>query len=187
MKIYHGTQHQNIKGFDFDHIRTQRYLDFGSGVYFTTNFQQAIDWSCKPTGEGAVYECEIDPKQVGLNILEYKENDEDLYYLLCFCRTGLEEIANDVAEGYDDADVIYGLMLDGTIADFRQLAEKFIEGDVTIPEVIAQTKLYECGRDQICVKTETALEVINSGLCKCYLTKEKKVVDCIELKGGEKQ
>lgn len=166
MKIYHGTQHQNIKGFDFDHIRTQRYLDFGSGVYFTTNFQQAIDWSCKPTGEGAVYECEIDPKQVGLNILEYKEND---------------------AESYDDADVIYGLMLDGTIADFRQLAEKFIEGDVTIPEVIAQTKLYECGRDQICVKTETALEVINSGLCKCYLTKEKKVVDCIELKGGEKQ
>lgn len=88
-----------------------------------------------------------------------------------------------MAEGYDDADVIYGLMLDGTIADFRQLAEKFIEGDVTIPEVIAQTKLHKHGRNQICVKTETALEVINSGLCKCYLTKSGQVVGCIEMEG----
>ena len=55
MKLYHGTKCRNITKFDFEHSRTD--VDFGKGVYFTPDFKQAMEWSCKnKTTFGAVYE-----------------------------------------------------------------------------------------------------------------------------------
>ena len=58
MKVYHGSSSRSITKFDLRHsLRTN--LDFGKGIYFTTNIEQAIAWSCRNKPVGAVYECEI--------------------------------------------------------------------------------------------------------------------------------
>lgn len=173
MKIYHGSSDRTIKKFELNNAKARTALDFGKGVYFTSKFEQARAWSCKYTETGAVYECDIDFSDL---ILQYNntEND-DLLYLLCFCRIGLEDIASEVAEGFDDADVIVGLMLDGTVKDFYRIAEQFIEGDLTFEELKEKTIIYDDQkRNQFCLKTKKAFELLNNGLSRVYFTEKRE-------------
>ncbi len=176
MKLYHGSKSRKITEFNFYHSR--RTLDFGKGVYFTTNFDQAKEWSCKHNKEGAVYECEIDFSN--FNVLTFPEKSEDLIYVLYLCRIDLEEIA-DTVDGFTTADVIMGLMLDGNMRGFEELAEQFNEGDISYEFFSEQIKLYENGYDQVCIKTKAALEQVNASIEKIYYTqKNKKVVEIVE-------
>ena len=173
MKIYHGSPDRNIKKFELNYRKARTDLDFGKGVYFTSKFEQAQTWSCKRTKSGAVYECDVD--FTNINLLQYDSSrDEDLLYLLCFCRIGLEDIASEVAEGFDEADVIEGLVLDGTIPDFQKVAEQFVEGDLTFKELEEASKIYGDSKNQFCLKTEKALDILNSGLCKVYFTEKNE-------------
>ena len=100
--------------------------------------------------------------------------------VLYLCRIDLEEIA-DTVDGFIDADVIMGLMLDGNVDGFEELAEKFNEGDISYEAFSEQVKLYENGYDQVCIKTKTALEQVNASIEKIYYTqKNKKIVEIVE-------
>ena len=176
MKLYHGSKSRKITEFNFYHSR--RSLDFGKGVYFTTNFDQAKEWSCKNNKEGAVYECEIDFSN--FNVLSFPEKSEDLIYVLYLCRIDLEDVA-DTVDGFENADVIMGMMLDGNIQDFEQLAEQFNEGNIPYELFSEQIKLYENGYDQVCVKTKPALEQVNISIEKKHHTqRNNETIQVIE-------
>lgn len=169
MKLYHGTHCRNIKNFDVKYSRDK--TDFGKGIYFTTNFEQAKEWSCRnKIKRGAVYECDIDLSE--FEILNYDEPDEDLLYVLYLCRIGIEEIALECVEKFDSADIVIGTMLDGGIQDFNDWAEAFNKGDITEDEFCTKVRLYGKQNNQICVKTEDTLENINQSITKIYYTKK---------------
>ena len=168
MQLFHGSSSRNILEFNFRHSRNN--LDFGRGIYFTTNFEQAKDWSCKYSNEGAVYECDVDLSQ--FRVLRYQAKERDLLFILYLCRIGLEEIAPDAVDDYDKADVIWGRVLDGNMKDFNALAERFNEGEVLYPEFEKQVELYENGYDQVCIKSREALERVNAAIKKVYYTRK---------------
>lgn len=171
MILYHGSSYRTITKFNFNHSRTKG-LDFGKGIYFTTNFEQAKEWSCKYSNKGAVYECELDLSK--FNVLSYEDKAEDLIYVLYLCRINLEDVATDTVENFDKADIISGLMLDGNVPNFCEIAEKFNEGDISYEELYNRAKLYENVYNQICIKTEVALEAINANIRKVYYTQKTK-------------
>lgn len=169
MKLYHGTPCRNIKKFEVKYSREK--ADFGKGIYFTTNFEQAKNWSChKDNKRGAVYECDIDLSE--FEILNYDETDEDLLYVLYLCRIGIEEIALECVEKFDSADIVTGTMLDGKIQDFNDWAEAFNNGDLTEDEFRTKVKLFGKQNNQICVKTEHPLRKINQSIKKIYYTQK---------------
>lgn len=168
MILYHGSSSRGITKFSFKNCRND--CDFGKGIYFTTNFEQAKDWSCKYSKTGAVYECEVDLSR--FSVLSYWEKVEDLVYILYLCRINLEEIAPDAVDDFDKADIICGLMLDGNVPNFREFAEKFNEGDISYEEFYKQVKLYENGYNQICIKSKAALEAINASIQKVHYTQK---------------
>lgn len=178
MKLYHGSPYRNINHFDFRHNR-RGDLDFGKGVYFTSNFEQAKEWSCNKKKTGAVYECDIDLSSFKIIHYNSREN-EDLLYILYLCRIGLEDIAVETINGFDKADIIAGLMLDGRTVDFRIIAEKFNEGDISFDEFSKQTKLYENVFDQFCIKTQRVLDMVNVSISNVYYTKKEQGIIEIE-------
>lgn len=168
MKVYHGSSSRSITKFDLRHsLRTN--LDFGKGIYFTTNIEQAIAWSCRNKSVGAVYECEIDI--TGFSVLNLDKKDEDLLYVLYLCRIGLEDYA-DTVDGFENADIVMGLMLDGKVKKFEDLAERFNTGDVPYDKFYEQVELYSNGYDQICIKSKDALQQINTSIKKVYYTQK---------------
>ena len=169
MKFYHGTDNRNIERFVMFNKSPKK--DFGKGVYLTTNIEQAKEWSCKYSVTGAVYEFDINLenlKQLDLS------NVEDLYYVIYLCRINLEDIAKETIDNFDNADIVSGFMLDGSIGDFEKIAELFNEGELSYDEFYSKINMFDKDKNQICVKTEQGLAEINAGIVKKYYTKIEK-------------
>lgn len=166
MKIYHGTCNRTIT--EFRDVKLRNNLDYGNGVYFTSNCEQAKEWSCRYTNEGAVYECEIDLSL--LAVLNYNEEQGDLFYLLYLCRIDLEDVAKETVDGFEEADVVFGLMLDGRTRKFKKLAKRFNRGYLTFDEFYNKVVLHEKPKDQLCFKSDAAIKLVNAGLQKKYYT-----------------
>ncbi len=158
MKLYHGSKDLDITEFKLKNNRSN--LDFGMGVYLTTIQKQAEQWA----GEnGAVYVFEID-----LSTMCVKEyTDEDLHYVLYLCRINLEDIARETIDGFEDADIIAGRMLDGSVHGFEKVAEKFNEGDVSYEELKRWIRLFD-KKDQLCFKSQRAIDLLNNSLVEMY-------------------
>lgn len=169
MKIFHGTDNRGITC--FRDLRQRKNLDFGDGVYFTSNFEQALRWSCRKENCGAVYECEVSFSS--LNILSYDTKSEELNYLFYLCRIGLQNVACDTIERFDEADVVSGLMLDGKVASFEVIAEQFNSGETSYEELCNTIKTFKKPNDQLCFKTAKALLEVNDGLQKVYFTRKE--------------
>ena len=171
MIIYHGSDCCNIENFEFGHSRQD--LDFGEGIYFTTSFEQAKSWSCRNSTRGAVYECDIDFSALNVLRLEGKAN-EDLAYTLYLCRIKLEDVAKDAIDNFAEADVICGELLGGRIKKFKKDAERFNKGDISYEEYRSRMKLYNNTNDQICIKSDYALQLVNNSLLSKYLTEKRE-------------
>lgn len=171
MLLYHGSKYSDIDEFVIqDH--ELRNLDFRKGVYFTSHFEQAQQWACKDGTSGVVYECDVDlSKLTALPLVN--SDDEGIYYILYLCRIGLEEIAPDAVDGFDDADVIYGYMLDGCTKKFEKYAELFNAGELSFADFRGKTKLFRADKDQYCFKTESAIKILNAGFQKIYLVEKQ--------------
>lgn len=182
MILYHGSKNRDIDKFDLLFGRSD--VDFGRGIYFTSNKSQAMEWSCRGPGNvyGAVYECDVDLSQfIGV---EYSSEDQDLYYLLYLCRLGLEDITPDVIDGIEKFDFIQGVMLDGKVNDFNKIAEKFGEGELSLAEFIEKTELWK-DKNQVCIKSERALRNVNANIRAVHFTHKIKgsvVVEAIQMK-----
>ena len=168
MKLYHGTKCRNITKFDFEHSRKE--VDLGKGIYFTSDFEQAEFWSCHYGDIGAVYECDIDLSK--FKILSYNPIDEDLIYILYLCRIGLEEIVPDSVSEFENADIISCLMLK-KIERFLADAESFNEGIDTQEEFSEKIRFFNKKPEQLCIKSDFALEEINNSIKKVYHTKKE--------------
>ena len=169
MKLYHGTDNRSIEQFSLKYCRDN--LDFGKGVYFTRNFNQALEWSCKKNGEGAVYECDIDLSHLKIMNSSFEEN---FWPAVCLCRTASEDIARDIIDGFEEADIVEGLMLDGRIPEFGNLANKYIAGDISADEFYNKAKKFDNSKNQYCFKTEESINKKNESLVKVYYTRKDK-------------
>lgn len=178
MRLYHGSSSRDIKQFSFKNSRKK--LDFGKGVYFTSNFEQAKEWSCHHGKQGAVYECELDLSR--FKLLMFDKEEANLIYILYLCRIGLEEIVPDAVDDYNQADIIIGPLLDGSIKGFEKLAEQFNAGDLSFSNFSDQIKLFTNGKNQYCIKTINALKAVNASIQKVYFTKRihKNKIDIVE-------
>lgn len=167
MKLYHGSSSRDIVQFDLSHGRTA--VDYGKGVYFTSNFEQAKEWSCRNSSEGAVYECDIDLSPFkGFN---FGANNEDVYYYIYLCRLELEDIVPDSVDGAEDVDYVQGVMLDGKIRDFEEIAERFNEGDLSFEEFKNAISFFE-EKNQTCIKSDRAISEINANITVVHFTKK---------------
>ena len=124
MILYHGSNCSDI--LEFKLMNSRKNLDFGKGVYLTASKKQAEKWALKYKN-GTVYVFDVDFKD--LHIVEYK--DEDLDYVLYLCRIDLEDVAKEVIDEFDKADIISGMMLDGTTKKIEKTAAKFNDGDIS--------------------------------------------------------
>ena len=91
----------------------------------------------------------------------------NLNFVFYLCRIDLEDIAKDLIEGFKDADIIMGKMLDGSVIQFEKNAEKFNAGDISYEEFSDKIKLFD-DKDQICfgVRCLTPLNFYKRiGLC----------------------
>lgn len=158
MKLYHGSKDPNITEFKLKNNRSN--LDFGVGVYLTTIQKQAEQWAGK---NGVVYVFEIDLS--ALHVMEY--TDEDLHYVLYLCRIDLEDVAREAIDGFEDADIIAGKMLDGSVHGFEKTAEEFNEGEVSYEELKRWIRLFD-KKDQLCFKTQKAIDLLNKSLVGKY-------------------
>ena len=66
------------------------------------------------------------------------------------------------------------MMLDGSTKNFEKIAKKFNNGDISYKKLKKKIKLFE-NKDQICFKTQDALDILNNGLIYKYnVRKDKK-------------
>jgi hypothetical protein len=156
--LYHGSKDGSINSFSLNVGRPD--VDFGRGVYFTTKLQQAIDWSVKHADCGYVYVCEFDPED--LKILEYRKNCDDFAEIIHLCRIDLEELACDFIEGFEQADCVYGCLVDGGKPHLEELANQYNEGDIPFSTFYEELDaiLYTSDKDQLCIKTIAGLQKI---------------------------
>lgn len=167
MKIYHGTSERDLPF--LDDIKKRFDLDFGNGVYFTSNIEQAKEWSCRHQNKGAVYEYEIDLST--LKELKLSVDEDDYYYLCYLCKINLEFIAKEAIDNFEDADVVYGRMIKN-VGKFKYKAEEFNEGNIKLEEFKNITKIHN-DKDQFCFKNKKAINLANEGIKKIYYTERE--------------
>ena len=196
MILYHGTDKVDLEY--LDSIESRKDIDFGFGLYVTSNKEQAEDWAKKKgewagTGIGAVYESEIDIDNIPLKVLEYAEGDED-YNCLCYlCRYEAEEVASDTITNFENVDIIYGPMI-GNAKEFKSNIKCFHGEDIpflsikdkvksinynvksnisTFEDLVSRINLYgDEKNDQYCFKSEKAKEILNEGIKKVTYIKK---------------
>lgn len=152
IKLYHGTPVDNIEKFDISASR-KSFLDFGVGIYFTTNEDQAMLWSIKHSDNGVVYEVEIDASK--LNILQYLTYSNDFIHTFCFCRAGFEDILTELGK----CDAVYGYVIDNDKEAITTKTNDYVLGLATPASVRNSIKVYD-DKDQLCIKSQEVLDGI---------------------------
>lgn len=149
--FYHGTPVKDLKRFDITKARST--LDYGKGIYFTTNEEQAKEWSLKHDAkEGAVYEVKIDLSR--LKIKTFTSYTDEFINTFCFCRVGLEEMV-----ALEEYDAVYGLMLDHYREKIFKFTNDYVYNGISAATVRANISAFE-ERDQLCIKKQEVLDSI---------------------------
>lgn len=149
--LYHGSACMDIERFDVHYSRN--YLDFGTGMYFTTSREQAMLWSITKSGFGAVYEVEIDLNTVQLK--QFLKYDNEFINTFCLCRAGFESEA-DAIKGYN---AIYGYMVDNDRAAIVKSTNDYVIGKASETDVRNSIRVFE-SKDQLCIKRQDILDQI---------------------------
>lgn len=163
--LFHSSPERNIKEFKII-VREDNTPEFGDGLYFTSNIEQAKKWSCSKSKKGAIYEIDINIVQLkGKNL----ENDDLFYYLSYLNRIDLKELVDECLDELNGLDYVYGKMLKN-IDDFKIYAEKFNEGNIELKEFKKLTKWFGKGYNQYCFKTDKAVDLVNNSIKKIHYT-----------------
>lgn len=151
MKLYHGS---SVAVEEPKILQSDRRLDFGTGFYLTSSYEQAERWAfltAKRRGE----ENKI------VTVYEFDENDLTMLKVLKF--TGATEewlrfVANNrnVIDFFDDSDVVIGPVAnDRTMPVIKLYFAGIYDESETIKRLLPQ-KL----KDQYAFKTEIALKTL---------------------------
>ena len=151
MKLYHGS---NIEVKNPQILKSDRKLDFGTGFYVTTSFEQAEKWAeltTKRRAEGrpviTVYEYD-ESKESELSVLRFIGPDSDW---LKFVSANRKNIAVK-----DDYDLITGPVAnDKTMPVISLYFSGIYSEEETIKRLLPQ-KL----KDQVVFKTQKALDLL---------------------------
>ena len=151
MKLYHGS---NIEVKNPQILKSDRKLDFGTGFYVTTSFEQAEKWAeltTKRRAEGrpviTVYEYD-ESKESELSVLRFIGPDSDW---LKFVSANRKNIAVK-----DDYDLIIGPVAnDKTMPVISLYFSGIYSEEETIKRLLPQ-KL----KDQVVFKTQKALDLL---------------------------
>lgn len=151
MKLYHGS---NIEVKNPQILKSDRKLDFGTGFYVTTSYEQAEKWAdltTKRRAEGrpviSVYEYD-ESKESELSVLRFIGPDSDW---LKFISANRKNIAVK-----DDYDLIIGPVAnDKTMPVISLYFSGIYSEEETIKRLIPQ-KL----KDQVVFKTQKALDLL---------------------------
>ena len=150
MILYHGS---NIAVETPRLIPSKRLVDFGSGFYLTSDFEQAKKWAKRTAnnrGEGLpiVSVFEVDEAELEeLDILKFEEADEKWLRYVAANRTGVQVKRYDI--------VIGPVANDQAIRTVNNYLKGYFPEDVAIKLLLPQ-KL----KDQYVIRTEKALAVL---------------------------
>ena len=156
IKLYHGSPYPNITKFQIIESLSRSRTDYGLGVYFTTNREQAKKWSVRGAGvnHGYVYETQLDYRiiQSGkYKLKEFLEYNDEFLDTFTYCRSRGENSANIV--GYD---MIYGLMIDSKKEIINSTCDDYAVGKINRIDVKRKLKTLDMS-DQICIKNSELL------------------------------
>lgn len=151
MLLYHGS---NVEVNEPKVIPSKRLLDFGSGFYLTSDFEQAKKWALRTAinrdkGIPTVSVFEVDENSLKeLNLLYFKSSDVDWLRFISANRTG-KAINNDY-------DVIIGPVAnDQAIRTVNNYLRGYFPEDVAIKLLLPQ-KL----KDQCVFRTEKSINLL---------------------------
>lgn len=155
ISIYHGTPCESIRQFTILADARSR-LDYGKGVYFTTNREQAKKWSVRGEGvsNGYVYEVKLDYRlilQGKFRLKQFLEYNDEFINTYTYCRTYGKDF--DTILGYD---VIYGLMIDGKGDAIIKECGDFALGKISRTELKRKLHILQ-DSDQLCIKNTELL------------------------------
>ena len=153
MFLYHGSNVSVIKP---QLVNQTRGLDFGYGFYLTTNEEQAIRFSKivfkrNKSGSATVskYEFDMDAAEKKLSILKFDKADAQW----------LRFVAENRLKTYNgkDYDMVIGAVANDTVMPTIQL---YLNGFLNEEAALITLKTSKLA-DQICLKTEKALSLLN--------------------------
>lgn len=154
MHLFHGS---NIAVENPKIIPSNRALDFGSGFYLTSDYEQAAKWAkltCLRRGNGVptVSVFEIDDSYSKLNVLKFDSANADWLKFITANRTG-----TDASVGYD---IIVGPVAnDNTMPVINMYLTGAYDENEALKRLLTQ-KL----KDQYTIKSEKAISIL--ALCE---------------------
>nr|DAG01625.1 MAG TPA: Protein of unknown function (DUF3990) [Siphoviridae sp. ct87j35] len=156
IKLYHGSPYPNIKKFEIT-ARTRSRTDYGLGVYFTTNREQAKKWSVRGNDvtHGYVYETCLDYTLIQNGTVKLKQflgYDDEFIDTFTECRTHGTDPTN--IKGYD---IIYGIMIDSNGTEIYNACDAFAKGKISREKLKIRLKALT-GADQVCIKNNKLLK-----------------------------
>ena len=114
MILYHASK----EIVEFPEVRKTRYTkDFSWGFYCTNNFQQAVRWANRGTGDPIINYYSYEPVS-GLSILKFDQMTDEWLDFIAKCRNG-ETHQYDIVEGPMANDTIFNYVqgfVDGKIS-----------------------------------------------------------------------
>ena len=151
MIVYHGSTIVVDKPLI---LQSERFLDFGTGFYTTTNKEQATRWALRVAARRkaetqyiSVYEFDYERAKKELKMIYFEGADEVWLNFICACRSG-----KSIIEEYD---IVFGPVADDNVYAMVQLFELgVLDKDETIKRLKVET-LY----DQVLFHTEKALSL----------------------------
>ena len=151
-KLYHGTDQL----FDeFDLSKAKPFKDFGKGIYFTSDFNQAQKWAQKKGDRKStayIYCYAVD---------NHKVNDFKILELLQYDREWLEFICKSRIEGKEtDYDIIYDRIADNQYSEISDSLQKYAQNGISAEEVIEKIRWDNPKADQYCFKNRNALSIL---------------------------
>ena len=149
MILYHGS-YIEIKKPDLSH--TRKNVDFGSGFYTTTIFEQATKWAEKfkrQNKESIVNEYSFDEiAYKSLKVLQFDSYSEEWLTYIINCRRGNDKTDYDIVAGGVANDKVFNTV------------ELFFDNLIDKTEAIRRLK-YEKPNMQLCFRTEKALSLLH--------------------------
>lgn len=154
MLLYHGS-YKKFTNFELKYAKEGK--DYGKGIYFIPNYDQAKKWAARKKGKGYIYIIEI-PDEIFLdseyNILNLNHYNKEWADIIVACRSFFYE---------PDYDIIYGKMADGRFWELEEYIDDYRNGKLKLASFILGVR---CKQEymQYCFKSEKAVMYINDRL-----------------------
>lgn len=125
-------------------LQSERFLDFGTGFYTSTNKEQASHWALRVAVRRkaemqyiSVYEFDYERAEKELKVIRFERANEEWLNFICACRSG-----KSITEEYD---LVFGPVADDNVYATVQLYELgVLDKDETIKRLKVKNSMIRC-------------------------------------------